>query len=37
MACFCGHVVEDHIDNIGPCDEPDCKCCGFEDENEDEE
>lgn len=38
MACVCGHAIEEHDDDDGPCigDDGECECLGYE-EDEDEE
>ena len=43
MACECGHLPEEHEDEIGACEEDGCGCIEYyeetdegEDENEDE-
>lgn len=46
MACVCGHAIEEHEDEIGPCEgeitvqdgkgrrEKPCECLGYEEEDE---
>lgn len=37
MACVCGHAIDEHEDEIGPCSIDECDCLGFEDDEEDDE
>ncbi len=44
MACVCGHAIEDHEDERGPCEgidnsggtEEDCDCVAYEEDEEDQ-
>jgi hypothetical protein len=49
MACTCGHAIEEHEDEIGPCEgvntlqdgkgrrEVQCECLGYEEADDEEE
>lgn len=49
MACVCGHAIEEHRDEIGPCEgtntvqdgkgrrEQPCECLGYEEDGDDED